>query len=92
MEPELVADTAVAVGGILVTTETGIASAADAMGISGSPGPSEAIPLLELCTQQRPLLSVPAEEVTRSIRWSLDWQRAGRLTQGRVILSQQLVG
>ena len=39
----------------------------------------------------RPLLPVPAEELTRSIRWSVDWQRAGRVTQGRVILSQQLV-
>ena len=31
-------------------------------------------------------------QLTRSICWSLDWQRAGRVTQGRVILSQQLVG
>ena len=43
-------------------------------------------PPLELCTQRRPLLPVPAEELTRSIRWSVDWQRAGR-----VILSQQLM-
>ncbi len=29
---------------------------------------------------------MPAEELTRSIRWSVAWQRAGRVTQGRVIL------
>ena len=60
-------------------------------------GPNRAATLryslsLELCTQRRPLLPVPAEELTRSIRWSLDWQRAGRVTQGRVNLSQQLMG
>jgi hypothetical protein len=38
------------------------------------------------------LLPVPAEGMTRSIRWSVDWQRAGRVTQDRVILSRQLVG
>jgi len=40
----------------------------------------------------RLLLPVPAEVLTRSIRWSVDWQRAGRVTQDRVILSRQLVG
>ena len=39
----------------------------------------------------RLLLPVPAEVLTRSIRWSVDWQRASRVTQDRVILSQQLV-
>ena len=43
-------------------------------------------PPLELYIQQR-LLPVPVEEMTRSIRWSVEWQRAGRVTQGRVILS-----
>jgi len=45
-------------------------------------------PPLELCIQLRLLLPVPAEVMTRYIRW---WQRAGRVTQGRVILSRQLV-
>ena len=40
---------------------------------------------------RRLLLPEPAEVLTRSIRWSVDWQRAGRVTQGREILSQQLV-
>jgi len=44
-------------------------------------------PPLELCIQRRLLLPVPAEVMKRSIRWSVDRQRAGR-----VILSQQLVG
>ena len=57
-----------------------------------NPSQSALPPPLELCTQRRPLLPVPEEELTRSIRWSLDWQRACRVTQGRVILSQQLVG
>ena len=48
-------------------------------------------PPLELYIQQRLLLPVPVEEMTLSIRWSVDWQRADRVTQGRVILSQQLV-
>ena len=79
--------------GTLVATEAGSASVADAMGICGSavyrnPSQSALPPPLELCTQRRPLLPVPEEELTR---WSLDWQRAGRVTQGRVILSQQLV-
>ena len=56
-----------------------------------NPSQSALPPPLELCTQLRPLLPVPAEELTRSICWSLDWQRAGRVTQGRVILSQQLL-
>jgi hypothetical protein len=91
-ESELVADIAVAIGGTLVATEAGSASVAAAKGISGQDLSQPALqPPLELCTQRRPLLPLPAEELTRSICRSLDWQRAGRMTQGRVTLSQQLV-
>ena len=57
-----------------------------------NPSQSALPPPLELCTQLRLLLPVPAEELTRSIRWSLDWQRAGRVTQGRVIRAETRVG
>jgi hypothetical protein len=39
----------------------------------------------------RLLLPVPAEVLIRSIRCFVDWQRARRVTQDRVILSRQLV-
>jgi hypothetical protein len=82
----MISDTATAIVGALVATEPGSASVTNATGISWSSGPALQPPL-ELCTQGRPLLPMPAEELTRSIRWSVDWQRAGRVTQGRVILS-----
>ena len=44
-------------------------------------------PPSELCIQLLLLLPVPAEVLTRSIRWSMDWQRTGCLT-----LSRQLQG
>jgi len=49
------------------------------------------MPPLERCIR-RLLLPVPAEVMTRLIRLPVDWQRAGRVTQGRVILSRQLMG
>ena len=47
-------------GGILVATETGIASAADAMGISGSPGPSGAIPTWATASARTVYSATPA--------------------------------
>ncbi len=49
------------------------------------------LPPQELCIQLRLLLPVPVEVMTCSIHWSVDWQRAGRLTQDQVILSRHLV-
>ena len=93
VESKLISDTATEIVGALVATETGSASVANATGNVGllvlqDLSHPALQPPLELCIQRRLLLQMPAEEMTRSIRWSADWQRAGRVTQGRVILSR----
>ncbi len=87
MEPELVADTAVAVGGTLGATETGSASVADAMGTSGSSGPVGSIPICVTVSARTMYSATPAASGACGRTDTLD----PLSLQGRVILSQQLV-
>ena len=77
--------------GTLVATEAGSASVADAMGICGSAVPAESIPICATASARIMYSATPATSSAGGRIDTLDPLVLGRVTQGRVILSQQLV-